>query len=219
MEHVCVVAKRGYVLIAKKGVDSNERHTQYETPPPQRSDPVVTDQTTDSMTALLLQHRQEERTMSGGTAATGGLLAASSTDGSPIPPSLVENAEKPYPQFKAPPKGSALRYINYFIQAIAIINPLLLFKALGRMILQRTGVPITHYEPLTALQLLCEEMRYSKLLDRACTKTTAEERMVYVAAFAVSPYPNSTGRFRKFFNPLLGETYEYEQEDFKYHGE
>ncbi|KAK6020306.1 hypothetical protein OSTOST_14044, partial [Ostertagia ostertagi] len=40
-----------------------------------------------------------------------------------------------------------------------------------------------------------------------------------VAAFAVSPYPNSTGRFRKFFNPLLGETYEYEQEDFKYHGE
>ncbi|KJH49774.1 Oxysterol-binding protein [Dictyocaulus viviparus] len=43
--------------------------------------------------------------------------------------------------------------------------------------------------------------------------------MVYVAAFAVSPYTNSTGRYRKFFNPLLGETYEYEQEDFKYHGE
>uniref|UniRef100_A0A7I5E847 PH domain-containing protein n=1 Tax=Haemonchus contortus TaxID=6289 RepID=A0A7I5E847_HAECO len=93
------------------------------------------------------------------------------------------------------------------------------FAALGRMIVQRTGVPITHYEPLTALQLLCEELRHSKLLNRACTKAKAEERMVYVAAFAVSPYPNSTGRFRKFFNPLLGETYEYEQEDFKYHGE
>ncbi|ETN81575.1 hypothetical protein NECAME_08432 [Necator americanus] len=40
-----------------------------------------------------------------------------------------------------------------------------------------------------------------------------------VAAFALSTYSNTTGRFRKFFNPLLGETYEYEQGDFKYHGE
>ncbi|RCN28393.1 hypothetical protein ANCCAN_25865, partial [Ancylostoma caninum] len=29
------------------------------------------------------------------------------------------------------------------------------FAALGRMILQRTGVPISHYEPLTALQGTC----------------------------------------------------------------
>ncbi|RCN35538.1 hypothetical protein ANCCAN_18595 [Ancylostoma caninum] len=40
-----------------------------------------------------------------------------------------------------------------------------------------------------------------------------------VAAFAFSAYSNTTGRFRKFFNPLLGETFEYEQDDFKYHGE
>ncbi|EYC02288.1 hypothetical protein Y032_0101g3415 [Ancylostoma ceylanicum] len=59
------------------------------------------------------------------------------------------------------------------------------FAALGRMILQRTGVPISHYEPLTALQLLCEELRYSKLLDNACTKNTAEERMVYVSSFII----------------------------------
>uniref|UniRef100_A0A0K0DRE1 Oxysterol-binding protein n=1 Tax=Angiostrongylus cantonensis TaxID=6313 RepID=A0A0K0DRE1_ANGCA len=92
-------------------------------------------------------------------------------------------------------------------------------KALGRMIVQRTGVPISHYEPLTALQLLCEELRFADLLNKACAKGTAEERMVYVAAFALSPYTNSTGRYRKFFNPLLGETFEYEQEDFRYHGE
>lgn len=82
------------------------------------------------------------------------------------------------------------------------------FAALGRMILQRTGVPITHYEPLTALQLLCDELRFSELLNTACSKEAAEEKMVYVAAFAASPYLNSTGRYRKFFNPLLGETYE-----------
>ncbi|CAJ0607408.1 unnamed protein product [Cylicocyclus nassatus] len=93
------------------------------------------------------------------------------------------------------------------------------FAALGRMILQRSGVPLSHYEPLTALQLLCEELRHSKLLSDACSKNTAEERMVYVAAFAFSTYSNTTGRYRKFFNPLLGETYEYEQDDFKYHAE
>ncbi|VDL69680.1 unnamed protein product [Nippostrongylus brasiliensis] len=79
-------------------------------------------------------------------------------------------------------------------------------KALGRMILQRTGVPITHYEPLTAIQLLCDELRSVNLLEKACSKTTPEEKMVYVSAFAISPYLNSCGRFRKFFNPLLGET-------------
>ncbi|WKX94527.1 hypothetical protein Q1695_011647 [Nippostrongylus brasiliensis] len=93
------------------------------------------------------------------------------------------------------------------------------FAALGRMILQRTGVPITHYEPLTAIQLLCDELRSVNLLEKACSKTTPEEKMVYVSAFAISPYLNSCGRFRKFFNPLLGETYEYEQEEFRYHGE
>ncbi|EYC02286.1 hypothetical protein Y032_0101g3413 [Ancylostoma ceylanicum] len=45
------------------------------------------------------------------------------------------------------------------------------------------------------------------------------EHRSQVAAFAFSSYSNTTGRFRKFFNPLLGETYEYEQDDFKYHGE
>ncbi|EPB67863.1 hypothetical protein ANCCEY_13041, partial [Ancylostoma ceylanicum] len=33
--------------------------------------------------------------------------------------------------------------------------------------------------------LLCEELRYSKLLDNACTKNTAEERMVYVSSFII----------------------------------
>ena len=34
------------------------------------------------------------------------------------------------------------------------------------------------------------------------------ERMLYIAAFAVSGYASTAGRTNKPFNPLLGETYE-----------
>ncbi|VDP45816.1 unnamed protein product [Heligmosomoides polygyrus] len=120
---------------------------------------------------------------------------------------------------KALPNFKTRKQHRRTLPAIQSPSEKISFAALGRMILQRTGVPITHYEPLTALQLLCDELRFSELLNTACSKEAAEEKMVYVAAFAASPYLNSTGRYRKFFNPLLGETYEYEQEDFKFHSE
>ena len=34
------------------------------------------------------------------------------------------------------------------------------------------------------------------------------DRMLYIAAFAVSGYASTAGRTNKPFNPLLGETYE-----------
>ena len=38
-------------------------------------------------------------------------------------------------------------------------------------------------------------------------------RILYVAAFAVSGYANTSGRTCKPFNPLLGETYEADYPD------
>jgi hypothetical protein len=35
------------------------------------------------------------------------------------------------------------------------------------------------------------------------------ERLLRVAAFAVSPYSSTPGRTAKPFNPLLGETFEF----------
>lgn len=66
---------------------------------------------------------------------------------------------------------------------------------------------------------MCEELEYSDLLDKAAELEDPYERMVYVAAFAVSSY--GSGYYRaasKPFNPLLGETYECIREDkgFKY---
>uniref|UniRef100_A0A0X3NRK0 Oxysterol-binding protein n=1 Tax=Schistocephalus solidus TaxID=70667 RepID=A0A0X3NRK0_SCHSO len=75
--------------------------------------------------------------------------------------------------------------------------------------LTRVRLPVILNEPLSALQVLCEEMEYSELLDIACTKTEPAERMIYIATFAVSGYARTAQRAAtKPFNPLLGETFE-----------
>nr|VZI15349.1 unnamed protein product [Spirometra erinaceieuropaei] len=75
--------------------------------------------------------------------------------------------------------------------------------------LTRVRLPVILNEPLSALQVMCEEMEYSELLDSACTKTEPAERMIYIAAFAVSGYARTAQRAAtKPFNPILGETFE-----------
>lgn len=44
------------------------------------------------------------------------------------------------------------------------------------------------------------------------------ERMMYVAAFAISSYSGTDNRFLKPFNPLLGETFEFEYPEQKWRG-
>lgn len=80
--------------------------------------------------------------------------------------------------------------------------------------LSQVSMPVALNEPLNALQRLCEELEYSELLDRAANTEDPYERMVQVAAFAVSAYASTLSRAgNKPFNPLLGETYECIRED------
>ncbi|KAF0875835.1 OSBL3 protein, partial [Crocuta crocuta] len=80
--------------------------------------------------------------------------------------------------------------------------------------LSKVAMPVELNEPLNTLQRLCEELEYSELLDKAAQVPSALERMVYVAAFAVSAYASSYFRAgSKPFNPVLGETYECIRED------
>ncbi|XP_060052066.1 oxysterol-binding protein-related protein 3 isoform X5 [Erinaceus europaeus] len=80
--------------------------------------------------------------------------------------------------------------------------------------LSKVAMPVELNEPLNTLQRLCEELEYSELLDKAAQIPDALERMVYVAAFAVSAYASSYFRAgSKPFNPVLGETYECIRED------
>ncbi|XP_044306636.1 oxysterol-binding protein-related protein 3 isoform X4 [Varanus komodoensis] len=80
--------------------------------------------------------------------------------------------------------------------------------------LSKVAMPVELNEPLNTLQRLCEELEYSDLLDKAAHTPSLFERMVYVAAFAVSAYASSYYRAgSKPFNPVLGETYECIRED------
>lgn len=89
----------------------------------------------------------------------------------------------------------------------------LLCKNIGKD-LSKVSMPVTINEPLNMLQRLCEELEYSDLLDKAASMEDPVDRMLCIAAFAVSGYSSSYHRAgHKPFNPLLGETYECIRED------
>ncbi|XP_031414992.1 oxysterol-binding protein-related protein 6 isoform X2 [Clupea harengus] len=80
--------------------------------------------------------------------------------------------------------------------------------------LSKVSMPVELNEPLNTLQHMCEELEYTELLDKAADTDDPYERMVLVAAFAVSGYSSTFFRAgSKPFNPLLGETYECIRED------
>uniref|UniRef100_A0A3Q3H2C7 Oxysterol-binding protein n=1 Tax=Labrus bergylta TaxID=56723 RepID=A0A3Q3H2C7_9LABR len=89
----------------------------------------------------------------------------------------------------------------------------ILYNNIGKD-LSRVSMPVALNEPVSLMQRLAEELEYSELLDVANHIDDPFERMVYVAAFAISGYAWATWRFRyKPFNPVLGETYESHRED------
>ncbi|KAK2821823.1 hypothetical protein FQN49_007640, partial [Arthroderma sp. PD_2] len=77
--------------------------------------------------------------------------------------------------------------------------------------LSTISMPVSANEPISLLQRAAEQFEYSQLLDKAANATDALERLIYVTAFALSPFSNSRIKertIRKPFNPMLGETYE-----------
>ncbi|XP_013870192.1 oxysterol-binding protein-related protein 7 [Austrofundulus limnaeus] len=89
----------------------------------------------------------------------------------------------------------------------------ILYNNIGKD-LARVSMPAALNEPVNLLQRLCEELEYSQLLDTANNTPDPFQRMVYIAAFAISGYTTATFRNRyKPFNPVLGETFECIRED------
>lgn len=82
--------------------------------------------------------------------------------------------------------------------------------------LSTISVPASANEPTSILQRVAETLEYSQLLDKAASMNSSSQRLMYIAAFAVSMVSNSRAKeraIRKPFNPMLGETYELVRED------
>uniref|UniRef100_A0A4W4ENQ5 Oxysterol-binding protein n=1 Tax=Electrophorus electricus TaxID=8005 RepID=A0A4W4ENQ5_ELEEL len=97
----------------------------------------------------------------------------------------------------------------------------ILYNNIGKD-LSLVSMPVVLNEPVNLIQRLCEELEYSELLDTANETDDPYQRMVYIAAFAISGYGTAQYRNRyKPFNPVLGETFECVREDrgFRYIGE
>lgn len=85
--------------------------------------------------------------------------------------------------------------------------------------LSTVTMPVTANEPTSLLQRLAEGLEYTHLLDSAAAASTATDRLMYVAAFAISGFAYNRVKeraLRKPFNPMLGETYELVREDLGY---
>ncbi|XP_071101233.1 oxysterol-binding protein-related protein 6-like [Haliotis cracherodii] len=129
------------------------------------------------------------------------------TDGTPI----TSTAEEVLPSMFPTGRRSKLPVPKPDTGDISLWN--LLYKNIGKD-LTKISMPVTLNEPLSSLQRLCEELEYSELLDKVVEYDDPYERMIYLAAFAVSCYASSYYRAgHKPFNPLLGETYECIRED------
>nr|CAD7450088.1 unnamed protein product [Timema bartmani]CAD7463653.1 unnamed protein product [Timema tahoe] len=81
--------------------------------------------------------------------------------------------------------------------------------------LSKITMPVIFNEPLSFLQRMVEYMEYAQLLRKASEEPDPNKRMQLVAAFAVSALASNWERLGKPFNPLLGETYELEREEFR----
>ncbi|KAK7416489.1 Oxysterol-binding protein 3 [Neonectria punicea] len=77
--------------------------------------------------------------------------------------------------------------------------------------LSTISMPVSANEPLSLLQKVAEQLEYGQLLNQAAKQSSPTDRLMFVAAFAISQFSSSRAKeraIRKPFNPLLGETYE-----------
>ncbi|KAL8613978.1 hypothetical protein ACOMHN_023213 [Nucella lapillus] len=79
--------------------------------------------------------------------------------------------------------------------------------------LSKIPMPVNFNEPLSMLQRLTEELEYTEIVDQAALCEDPCQQLAHVAAFTVSAYATTQFRTAKPFNPLLGETFEFDRTD------
>ena len=83
--------------------------------------------------------------------------------------------------------------------------------------LSKMSQPVYLNEPFSQLQRYSDCIEYKNLLDKAADCNNNQwMRQIYVAAYFYMSYSGLHSRLKKPFNPLLGETWEWVKDDFKY---
>eukprot|EP00163_Fabomonas_tropica_P005932 TRINITY_DN15580_c0_g1_i1.p1 TRINITY_DN15580_c0_g1~~TRINITY_DN15580_c0_g1_i1.p1 ORF type:complete len:644 (-),score=147.12 TRINITY_DN15580_c0_g1_i1:128-2059(-) len=92
----------------------------------------------------------------------------------------------------------------------------MLKNAIGKD-LSRITLPAIYMMPLSVLQRWAEELEYRYLVEKAIAEEDPMERLLWVTAFAMSAYGSTINEEQKPvqgkpFNPLLGETFEWDRQ-------
>jgi len=81
---------------------------------------------------------------------------------------------------------------------------------------EKVSLPIHYNEPLSMLQKQCEKFMYSSLLHQAGTIEDPYLKLVYISGFLIADVSTNINRILKPFNPILGETFEFFDNNLKY---
>ncbi len=82
--------------------------------------------------------------------------------------------------------------------------------------INRFTVPIFLNEPISMLQKLCENFQYAEVLNKAAYEDNPFIRLAYSTCFCIGGFSMNIYRAKKFFNPILYETFEYVDNDLNY---
>ena len=102
-----------------------------------------------------------------------------------------------------------------------IVCPKNIIKELVTNMTKKLPSPVYFNEPLSMGQKQCEKFKYVDLLIKAGNEESKEKQMCYIAAFVIGELFLNLGRSLKPFNPIIGETYEFfdNEKKFRFYSE
>ena len=102
-----------------------------------------------------------------------------------------------------------------------IVCPKNMVKELITNMTKKAPSPIYFNEPISMGQKQCEKFKYIDLLIKAGKESSKEMQMCYISAFLIGEIFLNLGRSLKPFNPIIGETYEYfdNEKNFRFYSE
>jgi hypothetical protein len=82
--------------------------------------------------------------------------------------------------------------------------------------ISKLTVPVYFNDPTSLLQKCAQSMEYNSILEEAIKQTDRAKRMAYIAVYTAAQFTIVEKNCTKPFNPILGETYEFVNDDLEF---